>query len=837
MKSYLQIVFKYFQNNRRRTVITMVGIIISAIFMFALVDALVCMLHHERKVMREIMGYEAIFLNATEGQAEQMKRDYNIADYVFHSYTEYPSPTSDPVVYEKALYVKFAHPFFMRKDYEKICNDMGLEGVLNEELATSYHFQADGSLMSVFFALGLLACFLVGSIAVLVTKNTLKLSVLEKIRDYGALRCIGSSMRQLKHIVVLEAVTMAIPATVIGSFVGYLVMNTVLEELSVSMETFFSPVALLVTTVSLLFAMYFSSIEPCQMLGKITPVMAMNQQLTPLKKERKRSAKKQERLQKKEEKKQQKQREKAEKNWKNGKSGFHLYGKLFGIEGEYAYKSMKRNRRKYYGTMFAFMLSVVLFLVMLSISGSLQDYIQNQIGQFGRYNAFILESPVYFMDSEQTAYGKVDANKLEGLSKMAACKDIKNLYVAQMDLAENTKMSELYTKELLLHSSKGRWIAGLFDRMEKKDAHSVDLTSMGMAQTEAYGFGVTAIEEEEFSNYKEAVVEGTADYNELGEDGILLINQNYYYDEEDDYNLGIGQNRKLTITNYKVGDTITFLDLQALRKEFQKQYKKQGEEDYKNKLEAYVKARAVVQKQGKVKKYVIKGMLDGDVIGTGFSEVPIVVCKKEQFFAMTGLSAEQKQGYRISVDLEAGSMAVMNVVERMKTFSKYEWNEDIYEEERIEGPEISCDEIENQAIEQKGVDQMQVVLGCIALILFSISTINIINNNASSIYLRRTELAQMRVIGMTKKGLVKTLALEGIIVAGVATILGTVIGLLISYGIVKLMKFVFMELEFCFPLLGVVLVFFVTVLIMLISTAIPVAALNKDIVADLAVEE
>lgn len=179
----------------------------------------------------------------------------------------------------------------------------------------------------------------------------------------------------------------------------------------------------------------------------------------------------------------------------------------------------------------------------------------------------------------------------------------------------------------------------------------------------------------------------------------------------------------------------------------------------------------------------------------------------------------------------------MNVVERMKTFSKYEWNEDTYEEERIEGPEISCDEIENQAMNQKGVDKMKVVLGCIALILFSISTINIINNNASSIYLRKTELAQMRVIGMTKKGLVKTLALEGIIVAGVATILGTVIGLLISYGIVKLMKFAFMELEFCFPLLGVVLVFFVTVLIMLISTAIPVAALNKNIVADLSVEE
>lgn len=840
MKSYLQIAFKYLQNNRRRTVITMVGIVISAVFMFALLDALICLLHYSRNEIREELGYEAVFFEVTESQMEQMKKEYNIADYVFHSFTEYSNLNEKPVVHKNAAYVKFAHPFYMTKDYEKICDELQVEGILNEELANSYHIRADGSLLSVMIAFGLLICYIVGGIAVMVTKNTLKLSVLEKVRDYGVLRCIGTSMKQLKRVVILEAVSMAIPATLIGSLLGYLLMKTVLEELSISMDTFFSPVALLVTMLALLTAMYFSSIDPCKMLGKITPVMAMNNQLTPLKKERKMSEKRQQKVQVKEERRQQKQRAKAEKNWKQGKSGFHLYGRLFGIEGEYAYKSMKQNRRKYYGTMFAFALSVIVFLTTVGVVASIKDNLNMMEGEYGYYNVLIKETSCYGYDTQAEDYDKVDKGRIENLQKNRACNKITELYRANMYLSEDMELSELYSKEFMQSSRAGKYLKTIKKELDNTEEEQQKKNGkQGLYEDIAYKFGVMAVDEKDFALCEDDLQDGTLKADELGEDGIVLINQNYFEDEEDDYGLGLGQKRHITITNYKVGDKIEFLDLDALRKEYEKQYQmlEQGEEGVPiwGNWHALAEARKIVQEQGKVKTYVVKGILSRDAIGSGFSELPVILCRKDQFCEMTGWEKGESQGYQISIDMRAGNMNISNLMNNINALSTYESDEN-GEEERTSGPAIES-QLYIQLYMQQMLDRWQLIAGTFVFVLFSISTINIINNNASSIYLRKTEFAGMRVIGMTKKRLMKMLALEGIIMAGVATVFGSAIGVLLSFGIVKLLKFLVMELEFHFPILGILLVFLVTVVIMLISTIIPVAGLNKELVEELAVEE
>ena len=69
-----------------------------------------------------------------------------------------------------------------------------------------------------------------------------------------------------------------------------------------------------------------------------------------------------------------------------------------------------------------------------------------------------------------------------------------------------------------------------------------------------------------------------------------------------------------------------------------------------------------------------------------------------------------------------------------------------------------------------------------ALFVVFVNLLNIINTTASDLYLRRREFAQLRVLGMSKKRLIFTVLLEGIITAFLADIIGITLG----YVIVKI---------------------------------------------------
>lgn len=292
MKLYWQLAIKYLRYNIRRTVVTLIGVIISATFMFGILNTMFCSLNDERRMVRLQYGYEAIFYDVTKDQLEEMVKGYNVEKYEIKDYKEpllfnEELQGLEPIVHKDAGWVRFKHPYFMRMDYKKICKEMGLKGELNTTLAQLYDMKGDGDILVVFLAFGLLACYLTGGFAVLVTKNTLRLSVMEKIRDYGVLRCIGTSLKQLKKVVVIEAVLMAVPSAFIGSILGYLVMESMIKLLELNITVTFCFEAFVVMLVALLCSMYFSAIDPCKMIKGITPVMAMNRQLKLPKRERK----------------------------------------------------------------------------------------------------------------------------------------------------------------------------------------------------------------------------------------------------------------------------------------------------------------------------------------------------------------------------------------------------------------------------------------------------------------------------------------------------------------------------------------------------------------------
>ena len=69
------------------------------------------------------------------------------------------------------------------------------------------------------------------------------------------------------------------------------------------------------------------------------------------------------------------------------------------------------------------------------------------------------------------------------------------------------------------------------------------------------------------------------------------------------------------------------------------------------------------------------------------------------------------------------------------------------------------------------------------LFIFVLSSVNIVNTTAGNLHLRRKEFAQLRVIGMSRKRLLKTVMLEGVMTTVVANVFGFIIGVGLSYGV------------------------------------------------------
>jgi putative ABC transport system permease protein len=81
----------------------------------------------------------------------------------------------------------------------------------------------------VYFLYGLLGLAVI--IAILGVINTLSLSVIERTREVGLLRAVGITRRQLRTMIRLESVVVAVLGGVLGTLMGVLFGTTVVSAL------------------------------------------------------------------------------------------------------------------------------------------------------------------------------------------------------------------------------------------------------------------------------------------------------------------------------------------------------------------------------------------------------------------------------------------------------------------------------------------------------------------------------------------------------------------------------------------------------------------------------
>ena len=177
-------------------------------------------------------------------------------------------------------------------------------------------------------------------------KNSFKISITEKVKQYGMLSSIGITSKQIKRNVLYEAFILGIIGIPIGIVLGissiYLVLkfaHTDAINSLFNMDFIFSTniIAIAFAIIFSTLTVYLSARKSAKLASKITPIEAIrsNQDIKVKAKEIKTPK---------------------------------FVEKLFGIGGIIAYKNMKRNKRNYRTTVVSIIMAVSTFIVLTTFT-------------------------------------------------------------------------------------------------------------------------------------------------------------------------------------------------------------------------------------------------------------------------------------------------------------------------------------------------------------------------------------------------------------------------------------------------------------------------------------
>ena len=135
-------------------------------------------------------------------------------------------------------------------------------------------------------AILLVVSFVVAVFLMVIIRNAFNISVDERLKDYGILRCIGLTRSQIFKMIILEAVLIALIGCVIGIGLGYLINALgiklvnglpVIESVfgyGINMHAVFSIKAVIITLAMVFLTTTLSMVSPIIKLYKMSPIAA-----------------------------------------------------------------------------------------------------------------------------------------------------------------------------------------------------------------------------------------------------------------------------------------------------------------------------------------------------------------------------------------------------------------------------------------------------------------------------------------------------------------------------------------------------------------------------------
>lgn len=237
-------------------------------------------------------------------------------------------------------YIEFKNP---KRTYDilqeikpTLNNDIKIN--INEHLLYYYGATKYNNINNTILPLILIALSVISIGCIIVIYNSFAISTMERKKSFGLYASIGATMKQIKKTVLFEAFIVGIIGIVIGLLCGFLgiyivvqIINSLVKD-ALNAELIFSVdlLYLLIPLVFMILVIGISAYLPAKRSSKISPIEAIrgNDDIKISKKEVKTPK---------------------------------FIRKMFGIEGDIAYKNIKRNKKKYRITVISLFISIVMF--------------------------------------------------------------------------------------------------------------------------------------------------------------------------------------------------------------------------------------------------------------------------------------------------------------------------------------------------------------------------------------------------------------------------------------------------------------------------------------------
>lgn len=809
MTDYKKLALYYLKAGKRRCIVTIVGVMITVAVLYTALNFGYSYVLQTRQEVRKEADYEIVFLSEDTDRLAQIAADDRVLQAYSGAYSgeEYVSDEERfvEVNYKNALYVNIRHPYQMESVMEAMKADYGVDARLNNELAVLYLQDSDG-LLGVVLILVLLVAYIFAIFAVGMIRNTVQMFTLEQVKDYGILRCIGATKGQLNRIIYRMGAGMELTGIAAGVLLGTFVSVILGFLKNVDVGFHIGPVIPIL--IAYLGDLYFVMQECSKIVTKMSPVSAVRGEYR-IKKE------------------------------KIKIRGNGLMGRLFGIEGAYARKSVLRNSGRFAKTVTAMMLSITAIIICLSTGSMVRDTKKNIDDMYGRY-----------LEEERcpvSIFGDVESIQSDYLFSAEAIKEkalhyyvteAKLIYSATGNLVDPETYYGKLNQDYIEETSNGTNIEITMQKWRERDTEEYrDGTDVeykkAIFNLNSSSISIDGCDQNDLDYLSEFIKSGTADPDD---DGILVIGggsvMDYSWTGDEKltlYDLG----KHFDTYDLQVGDTIQLVDYREYKKRYQAAYEKmmansilvspevdtgdtyiseerETKEGRSTGLEQYVIAERIRQEliaEGYYRTYTVQGVLDfGDQIIPEWADIYM---KRDSYFDLTGFDEQDMTGVKYAIDLDSVPISYFDMLSSDLTDVLYGY--------------------------AYARNVMRYALAFAAFV-FILSSVNIINTTAGNLHMRRKELAQLRVLGMSRKRLIHTVMLEGVMATALSNILGFLFGTIFTIYIYEyLSMLLYIKPTIAWWAFGVG--FAASALVICGSIYVSLRDLPVDIVDDLKLEE
>ena len=297
--------------------------------------------------------------------------------------------------------------------------------------------------------LGIVVGIVIGIIvftSIFCIKNSFDISITEKIKQYGMLRSVGATKKQIKRNVFYEATILGIIGIPLGILLGF-IASRILIVISnyyladgfaegLKLEFAFSWLAIIVAIILGIVTIYFSAFRSAKRASKVSPIDSIrnsaNIKINP-------------------------------KKIKSPK----LIKNIFGMGGEISFKNLKRNKKKYRTTVISIVVSVFVFIALSGFMGLAFQQVDHEL-EISDFNISLSTSN---MNTE--SYNKfIETTKLNGIEDYSI---FRNSEISFTGSHYNKEYQELLKLELNPNTPNYLSIISIGKEQYKKYVNSLGL--------------------------------------------------------------------------------------------------------------------------------------------------------------------------------------------------------------------------------------------------------------------------------------------------------------------------------------------------------------------------